>query len=277
MLIIFTFFKFQDFEEDNSQNATFYFYLIENNLVDVDPFPREMIIDTDSHPNLESTKACSTELFQIGQVLNKPNNLENSDLSSFLFENINVLVYILIGYLLLFVSSFVFLKKVLPKYRSFKISKLFLNKLLFLDSNQLRQLSCEIALIFIFFSLFLFIVTNILSNLIKTNKVVVNTDEFIDSIEKLFTTKKSFTFQPEDLPYFNRTSKSSFLYKFYHKKIERENRFVSLDDQTKFRQFMMNNKLNSLFFFMKQSGMLIVLAFISPFTRNQFIFMGPVR
>ena len=119
----------------------------------------------------------------------------------------------LIGYLLLFLFSYIFLRKLFPFLSPIKKSKLFLSKFLYDDYTQLRALSSKVALIFLFFNLFLFILINLLTNFIKTEAVIVNTDEIIDSNKKLLSTPKILFINYLYFDTFSSLPKNSLLFK----------------------------------------------------------------
>lgn len=68
--------------------------------------------------------------------------------------------------------------------------KLISFKLFFYNYQKIRILFPKIALILIFFSCFIFINLSLFTNSIKTNVVVINTDQLIDSQTKLDRTNK---------------------------------------------------------------------------------------
>ena len=166
---------------------------------------------------LEFTKTAYLLEDGIGQILNEP-NYSKTDLSSFLIENWSLVSYMLIGYLLLFFFSYIFVKKLFPFLSPLKKSKLVSSKLLYDDYTQLRAFSSKIALIFLFFNFFLFILINLLTNFIKTDAVIVNTDELIDSNEKLLSTTKILLTTSYELKYLSTFPKSSLLFKFVTRK-----------------------------------------------------------
>ena len=133
--------------------------------------------------NVEISKVTSIYPFNIGQMLKKPNKLNESDFSSFFIENIRLLVIILIGFILNVTAKFVLLKLIKRKFS--------LYNLLTTNESTLGSLSFKLGSIALAFSFFLFFNLNILTNLIKTEKVTVDTSEFIDSVSKLNRTTKT--------------------------------------------------------------------------------------
>ena len=224
---------------------------------------------------LEISKTAFQIDFGVGQILNEPNNSKKADLSSFLFENWNLLSYMLIGYFLLFFFSCIFAKKHFPFLSPLKKSKLVSSKLLYDDYTQLRAFSSKIALIFLFFNLFLFILINLLTNFIKTEAVIVNTDELIDSNEKLSSTSKIlFTFE---LEYFSSFPKNSLIFKVVTKKKENYQYVTSESNNTKIFKIIKKGESSSFFIFDQKPTVLINLVLFAKFTKNPIIFMKPNR
>ena len=208
---------------------------------------------------------------QVGQILDKPNDLKENDFLSFLFENWNLLSYMLIGYLLLFFLGFIFLKKYFS-HNPLKNLKLISSKLLFNDHIRLRELSSEFALILLFFNLFLFILINLLTSFIKTGAVVVNTDELIDSNEKLLSNSKILCSSNFNFLQFSKFSKSSLLFKLMKRKKE-QNQYLTENNKTKINEIIKKEQSSTLFFFDIRLKVLSYLFWYSSATKNPVIFM----
>ena len=221
---------------------------------------------------LFDSKSVSNLQLEICQFLIQPNNFEKSDFSAFLFDNINLLSYILIGYLLIFIITFILLPKV--SHNSLKNRKLILTKILFFNYNQLRTLSSKIALIFLFFNLFIFILTNMLTNFIKTDAVIVNTDELIDTDDKLLKTTKIFAIDPKNANFFRgNQNQNSLLTKLVNQKIKEDKcLIINSSGIKKFNHIISKNELPSLFVFGGKHALLKLVSDILPLTKNQFAF-----
>ena len=115
-------------------------------------------------------------------MLRKPNKFNQSDFSSFFIENIRLLVTILIGFVLTVIIKFTLLKLSKRRYSLFNLLSIY--------GYRLGSIS-KLGSISLAFSFFLFFNLNILRNMIKTQKITVDTSEFIDSISKLNTTTKT--------------------------------------------------------------------------------------
>ena len=223
---------------------------------------------------LEISKTAYQIEDSIGQILNEPNN-SKTDLSSFLIENWNLVFYMLIGYLLLFFFSYFFAKKLFPFLSPLKKSKLVLFKLLFDDYTQLRAFSPKTALISLFFNLFLFILINFLTNFIKTDSVIVNTDELIDSNEKLLSTSKILFAGIFEISYFINFPKNSLLFKVFNRKKENYQYFTTESNLTKIYEIMDKGESSTLFIFGTKPTVLITLLSLAECTKNSIIFMKP--
>jgi hypothetical protein len=194
---------------------------------------------------------------EIAQLIKKQDKILKVDFSSFLVENINLLFYIFIGYLLISIFNFSFLK-----IHHSKISYLNKLKLAFFnfyqfDLNQMSLFNSKFILIFLFFRIFLFFNLNILTNTIKTDKVVIDTKLIIDSINKLSQTSLILGFLDDEEFIFKNAPKNSFLKKLYQTKIKGKKFWkfkvrASDEDNNKF----LKRKLYSYFFFTRKRTLL---------------------
>ena len=150
--------------------------------------------------NIELSKVTSINPLYVGQMLRKPNKLNNSDFSLFLIENIGIFVIILIGFVLTVIAKFTLLKIIKQRYSIYN--------LLTNNGTRLSPVSFKFGFLSLAFSFFLFFNLNILTNMIKTQKVTVSTSEFLDSISKLNrTTKTLITLHKESMALFYRLIK----------------------------------------------------------------------
>ena len=156
-----------------------------------------------------------------------------------------------------------------------KKSKLISSKLLYDDYTQLRAFSSKIALIFLFFNLFLFILINLLTNFIKTEAVIVNTDELIDSNEKLLTTSKILLTTDFKLDYLNTSPKKSLLFKFFNRKKENYQYVTPQSNWTKILKMIKKGESSSFFIFDNKPTVLFNLISFAMYTKNPIIFMKP--
>ena len=209
---------------------------------------------------------------EFGQVLNKPSNLEKSDFSLFLFENLNLLSYILIGYLLIFFFGFICFRKLFPFLNPLKNLKLISSKLLFNDHIQIRKLSPKFAFILLFFNFFLFILINLLTSFIKTDKVTLNTGELIDSNDKILCNSKILYMNNNNFKQFSHFPKSSLLFKLVKRKKE-QNQYLTHLNQAKIDEIIKKGQSSSVLIFDNRQRLFNSLLLFSMFTKNPIIFM----
>ena len=259
---------FRGMDVDELRTNETYYELFKNNLIDIFLDPSKI---GPTKEYLEFSKTVSTTNLRLGQFLSEPNNLAKSDFSAFLFENLNLLIFILIGYLLLFIISFLFLRNAI--HNSLKRLKLILFKLSFLDYNQLCAISSKIALVFLFFNLFLFILITVLTAFIKTEKVIVNCDEIINTDLKLIQTPKTLTLLVNDFDFFKICAKNSLLTRLIDKKIKANNHLI-LDAKgfSKLKQVALKKKLPSLFFLIEDHSLKHFISVFLEGTKDQVAF-----
>ena len=105
----------------------------------------------------------------------KSDNLEKSDFSSFLFDNVRLVIIILLGYLSLVVVTWMVPNLIRQGYSRINSLKLTILRFFFIDLNRLISLSYKFAVLVLMFNFFIFFNRNFLSGNIKTSKVVINT------------------------------------------------------------------------------------------------------
>ena len=157
-----------------------------------------------------------------------------------------------------------------------KKSKLVLSKLLFGDYTELGAFSSKIALIFLFFNFFLFFLINLLTNFIKTDAVIVNTDEIIDSNEKLLSTPKILFTQQFHIDHYSSFPKSSLLFKLIKRKKEQNQLLTGTrSNARKFLKKIMKGESSFFFILSSKSYVLYSLFLFSVFAKNKIIFIKP--
>jgi hypothetical protein len=127
--------------------------------------------------------------FQSGQVLKK--KLSDKGASSLSIFNIEIYLQILpiIAFFFTFFLSYIMINI----SSSIKKVKLILNNLL-RSSITLTQSMDAVSFIVLFYSIYLMIFMSIISNNVKTNSVIVDTREIVDSNEDLLNTKRKICF-----------------------------------------------------------------------------------
>lgn len=158
---------------------------------------------------LEISSAFTSSSMSVGQILDIPKTTK-SDYVSFLLENKSLIPVIFIGYLITLLAFFIFLQTLYCE----KAKNLKLNVFspFFIGQNKLRLFSSKISLIYIFFTIFLFIIITLFSNSIKTDSVIVSTSEIIDSISKLKETDKIPCFYEGKFSFNHNLIGNSFLF-----------------------------------------------------------------
>lgn len=182
-----------------------------------------------------------------------------------------MLVIILFGYLLFVATTLVFPKLVHPNFNAFRIYKLVSIRLFFIDFNRLRRFSGKLAILLCSLNWFIFLNFNFLSGNIKTDSVVVRTDEIIDSLPKVMDTKRTMTIILDELEAFTKASEHSIMGKLNKKKL-----FVAgyrpEEDQEK-----LLNSITNYFFFERKIGLNYLMSTIASLSShlNLVAFMKP--
>lgn len=208
--------------------------LFKTNCLDVSPyFPylnkKEEIEDDEMElltNHLEKNKPHFFGPYQTAQVLKKPSNFVKKDCLSFLLINFNLVIILLFGYLSMIIIVHLCLKIIRRKFVSRNNFKINAIKFLSLSLNQQRSLIPCIALMSLFFTFFSFIIFFCLISNIKTEKILVSTDEFIDSKEKLKATDKIIFYYRYDAHIFKESPETSLLFNLFKRKVKEKKVFV---------------------------------------------------
>lgn len=162
------------------------------------------------------------------------------DFSHFLIENVHLLIFAILGYLLIAAVVVALPKLVHPNYNSrLKSLKLILTRAMLMDPTRLP--SVHLKLMFLFHLFFFFFVLNFLAGSITTEKVVIPTDEICNSPSKLIATSKTVVFGDGEEDIVKGAPTNSFLDKLSKKKI------LVLDSPRDFVK--MQKELNNYVFF----------------------------
>lgn len=113
------------------------------------------------------------------------------DLLSFLYSSFSLNLIIVLGYLTIVLLVCLVPKLIHSGYGRLQSLRL-IAKLLFIDPNRLPRLSRKLAVLVLFLNWFFFFNSNFLSSNIKTESVLVKTDEIIVSSLQLLNSKKNF-------------------------------------------------------------------------------------
>ena len=229
-----------------------------------------------AHRLAELSKPVSLYSFVVAQFLNEPTAIR-SDLSNFLVEQRLLIYCVLIGYLVPLVAVFAFSHRQVS--RSIRSLRIIAFKLIFSLSNQIREISLKLALIFAFFGLFLFIIRASLTNLINTNAIVLDTSQFINSRQRLFDSPKAMVVCGNPLE-MNSESKNSMGQTFTRKLFSlktKGNRLIEVCLSKKnFKRTLTvsNDGLTNLLFYMNREQAIFFLSTFSKRKGALFIFMG---
>ena len=261
------FFENKDEKINNSSAA----YLFKNNVIDIYAWPRETY-ERSNHLSyvgkfMEMSKPQSVAPFQMSQFLNKPTAQKN-DVSSFLYNNLGVLLIILLGYLAVKLSTFLFLKLSNPNHNFAKNLKLILLKMFSINQN----LTFKLALLFLSLDLFLFFNFNFLRGTIKTDSVTVNTNEIIDSISQLMNNDKTIVLHYDDEFLLKNAPENSFLKKMYDKKAKQNMVYIIQQITDSINKFK-DTGLDSYLLFGYELGIIYFSSILSNYADNLVVFM----
>ena len=222
--------------------------MIDHNLFDTHHWPVELFRLQIDHHNVEISKPATSILFQVGQLLSRTNAVDKLDFSSFLVENVNLLTIITSGYCLVILAIYILSKQ---RDRRFSLGDLFVivRNGLSVIRGVSSSISFKFKFVFCTLSCFLFFNLNLLRGLIKTSKIIVNTDEFIDSIDKLNKTTKTLIVFNDMKTVLN------------HVLNRKRDDIVCLNGNTNFLEFysmVLHGGLNSFVYFMEKVVFLII-------------------
>ena len=266
------FFESKNKKIDNSSAV----YLLKNNLIDIYAWPVGFY-ERSNHFSyvsnfLEISKPQSIEPYQTSQFLNKPTT-QKTDFSSFLYNNLGVLLIILLGYLAVKLSTFLFLKLSNPNHNFAKNLKLILLKMFSIN----RNLKFKLALLFLSLDLFLFFNFNFLSGTIKTDSVTVNTNEIIDSISQLMNNDKTLYLHYGGEFLLKNAPENSFLKKMYDKKAKQNTIYIFQPSKNiGLINDLIDTGLDSFLFFGTSLGLTYYSSIFSHYAnKNLVVFMKP--
>ena len=263
----------KQFEESNDEktNNLSAIFLLKSNQIDMHAWPVELGIQERTGNLgyyggfLQITKTLASSTFQVGNFLNGPST-EKTDFSSFLYNNLNLLLIIAIGYLLIKLSTLIFLKlschNSFVKNLRFTLSKIF-------GTNQRASI---IGLLILSLNLFVFFNLNFLTGSIQTESVIVNTTQLLDSTDKIMNNDKTLVILYFEERILSDATSNSFLKKLYDKKQKENSIFV-------IRQSFNANNLNkfihqgltNFLIFSDDSTLIFFLTFFSDFLPSNSI------
>ena len=117
---------------------------------------------------------------------------------------------------------------------------------------------------------------NILCGFIKTDSVIVNTDEIIDSYDKLNATSKYLSTFKDEAKFMIEAPNNSFLNQLYKKKIKNNEIYLlPLHVDDKLRETMLGNRMELGFFFSEKLVNLLILSLASVYITDRIVFVKP--
>lgn len=214
-----------------------------NNEIDIYSIPMEMMSVAQDDRFIKATKAVCTSSFLVGQYLKPFDNLERSDFTSFLYQNKQLMMIIFSGYLIVAILIFVLSQIINPAPDCAKRLRLVLYKILFIDSVK-SPCSFKVALIFLFFHIFMFFCQNFLFGSVKTEKVTIDTSAVIDTTSKLIRSEKTMVVNHEQDKSMNLALEHSFLGRLAKKRRMVLNPTVTKEE----RNALLTKRMDSYFF-----------------------------
>lgn len=264
-------------DKDQSIKTKEFKSMFESNEMDLYHVPRfldESKIFLDRY-NVEISKSIGSDSYRVGQMLDEPTGSDKLDFSSFFMENLNLIIIIFIGYLFSIISV-LFFAKILKK------SSLNYYHLLVLDLENLIDEKSRFIFAFILsaYFLFLFFTLNLLTNMIKTDSVILDTQKFIDSNDKLNTSHQKLLLVHIESELFERKQTSKFLNDLYERK-QRLGEIVEKDDIAKKnityldRLVEVAENSDDYFWFLNKSQFIVVMNIFSNIAREKILFLNP--
>lgn len=207
----------------------------------------------------------------VAQVLDEPKQ-QASDFLSFLYQNVNLVLMILFGYLLTLLLAVLFLKTVYSNET--RRVKWFSFDILLLASCQATRQLPKLALLFLSFTLFHFIMVNCLSNMIKTEKVIIDTSFLIDSVEKLESTNKRpiFVEHGSDYRLISEAPIATQLYRLFNRFLKQKDGFYLISRRSFAHFFLCFEYLASqnYFIFLNRISLIYLLNIVTSFFERVF-------
>lgn len=165
-------------------------------------------------------------------------------------------MFIVLGFLLIVAITTIFPKLThLNGNSPLRSLKLILFRALFMNSNSLPRV--HLRLMFLFFNLFLFFNFNFLGGSITTDKVIVRTDEIVDSAAKLICTSKPLLIHWRESDLVKLAPERSFLKTISRKKI------LELNKMNDFLKRIKTTGIDFYVVFAVQSGLVHFMAIMA--------------
>lgn len=185
------------------------------------------------------------------------------DLSRFLINNLHLVMFIILGYMLLIVGTASTMWRKLAHANGssrLKNLRLILFWTFFTNHNQLPRL--HLRLLFFFFGLFLFLNCCFVSQSITTDKVTVSTEAIVDSNSKLMKTSKTLAIHPKELELLETAPEGNSFFK--HLSQKKNCRLYTLSDLMEMR----TNGLHRYVIFSHHIGILYYMSLQSEYAKK---------
>lgn len=190
---------------------------------------------------------------------------QSADLPSFLFENEHLLIIILSGYLLITVVIFVLLQITRPGGEYVARLKEIFSRFLSIGSDPFYSSPSKLALVFLFFNIFMFFNLNFLNGSTKTNLITIDTSGVIDSPSKLMRVKKTLAIFFDDEKSLISAHKHSLEGRLAKKRRVVIEPFVTKEKLNE----MFVQKLDSYFFLASEAELLFTISSAAAYSKSK--------
>ena len=232
--------------------------MLQNDQLDIFSIFNDMTLVPHDDPLIEATKPTYANPYLVGQFMAR--HQHTTDFTSFFVQSMDLLLFILSGYVSLIIFALAF-SKTQAFSRVFCRLKLVLSSVLYgVRQSAVRKL----AVLLLFFNLFLFINKNVLQSSIKTEKTAIKTDEIINSPSKLLSTSKLLVVNFEEDSTLRRALEHSFL-----GRLAKKSRFVHSAPISREQQDTLKKRgLDTIYFFSSEVYICFTLSFLAEFANK---------
>lgn len=208
-----------------------------------------------------------------------PGNSEHLNLLSFLYNSLTLNLFILLGYLSIVLLTGLLPSLIHPSYGRLQSLRLMSIRMFFLSHDRLPRLSRKLAMLMLFFNCFYFFTSKFLLGTIKTNSVLVNTDEIILSGFDLLNSKKNFATNTHDDNVLRHLPTNSLLKKLSEKTLAEKKHFVmDLGMKGNTINQILEKGVNSFYFLARYVSLLLTLCELAPLSSSDMVaFMTPKK
>ena len=182
---------------------------------------------------------------------------------------------IVLGYLSIVLLTGILPSLIHPRYSRLQSLRLMSVRMFFITHDRLPAFSRKLAVLMLFFNWFFFFNRNFLSGSIKTESVIVNTDELIVSGFQMLNSKKNFATDHHDDNVLRGLPANSLL-----KRVSEKKHFVIGSAISSEMIAQMNEDgMNSFYFLARDVALLRVLSVLAPYGNSggMVAFMAPQK